>query len=212
MNVVVQKAVEKSRRPVFGRAEAALWSGREGAALDALLKRAVNSRDILRYRRGVYSLSPRFSREQVHPFVLAQYLDGPSYISAESALSYYGWIPEAVYTVTSVSMNRAKSFDTPVGVFSFSRIPQRVFFSGVRSGEVAPGYTFMLASPLKALLDYCYVHRMKWQSLAYLKESLRIEDEATEALTSSDFDELEDVYPQRRVCAFLQGLRKELSL
>lgn len=189
-----------------------MWSGRQGAAVDGLLKRAVNSQDIVRYRRGVYGLSPRFTREKVHPFVLAQYIDGPSYISLESALSYHGWIPEAVYTVTSVSMNRSKAFETPVGLYSFDRIPQKVFFAGVRHGEAAPGKAFLLASPLKALVDYSYVHRTKWTSLKSLQDSLRIEDDELQTLNSNHFDELEDVYPQRRVREFIAGLRKELSL
>ncbi len=212
MNMVVLKALQNSQRPVFGRAEAALWADREGAALDGLLKRAVNNQDIVRFRRGLYGLSPRFTREKVHPFVLAQYMDGPSYISLESALSHYGWIPEAVYTVTSVSMNRSKSFDTPAGLYSFTRIQQKTFFAGVRSGEAAQGWTFMLASPLKALVDYSYVHHTKWQSLKLLQDSLRIEDDELQKLTSKDFDELDDAYPQRRVREFMDGLRKELML
>ena len=212
MDELVQNVIERSSRPVFGRAEAALWSGREGAALDALLKRAVNRQDILRFRRGVYGLSPRFSQEKIHPFVLAQYLYGPSYISLESALSFYGWIPEAVYTVASASMNRSKSFDTPVGLFSFTRIPQHIFYAGVRSEQVVPGRVFLIASPLKALMDYCYVRKLNKPSVAFLQDSLRIEAGELEALTPGDFDELVDVYPQGRVLAWLEGLRKELSL
>lgn len=211
MNKVVQKAIMMARRPVFGRAEAALWSGREGAALDALLKRAVKNQDIIRYRRGLYGLSPRYLHEPLQPFALAQYLDGPSYISLESALSYYGWIPEAVYTVTSVSMNRSKSFDTPAGLFSFTGISQRTFFAGVNVGQTTSGGQFMVASPLKALADYCYVHRLKWQSVSFLLDSLRLEEEELKTLHVRDFDALNGVYPQRRVIEFLAGLRKELS-
>ena len=37
----------------------------------------------------------------------------PSYISMETALSYYGLIPEAVYTTTAVSTLKTSTFNTP---------------------------------------------------------------------------------------------------
>ncbi len=43
-----------------------------------------------------------------------------------------------------------------------------------------------------------------------LEESLRIEPEYLEALTSADFEELEGLYKSRRAKRFLAGLRKGL--
>ena len=51
----------------------------------------------------------------------------PSYISFESALSYRGLIPEAVYTTTSACLKRARRFASKVGLFSFTPIPARAF-------------------------------------------------------------------------------------
>ena len=53
--------------------------------------------------RGLYVLNPAHRKQSLHPFVLAQQMCLGSYVSAEPALSFHGWIPESVHTV--VSMN-----------------------------------------------------------------------------------------------------------
>jgi len=89
-----------------------------------LVKRAIAKGDIIRIRRGLYVLSKRHQRNGIDLFELAQTIYGPSYISLESALSYHRWIPEGVQTTTSVSQNRSIEFRTPLGVFSYSRMPK----------------------------------------------------------------------------------------
>mgnify|MGYP003523184722 CR=1 FL=1 len=69
-------------------------------------------------------MSSRIQRQPlVDSFEIATVIYGPSYISFESALSYHGWIPEAVRTTTCASVKRAKEFETPIGVFFFLHIP-----------------------------------------------------------------------------------------
>lgn len=212
MQTITQLAIEKARRTVFTRQDAAFWSGSEGAALDGLLKRAVRAGEIVRYRRGLYGLAPRYSREKIHPFALAQYLHGPSYISLECALAHHGWIPEAVYTITCVTQARSRSFNTPLGLFSFTRVPQNLLFAGVLQESVPVGDSFFVATPLKALADYVFVHRPDWDSLESACESLRIEESELDTLQAEWFDELEGVYRERFVVAFLEKIRKEANL
>lgn len=212
MNIVVQRAIEKAARPVFTRTEAEFWSGRDGPALNALLKRAVKAGDIIRYRRGLYGLAPRFARQRIHPFALAQYIHGPSYISVESALSHHGWIPEAVYSISSVTMTRSKKYETSAGLFLFNHIPQSILFAGVSSEKLPDGGSCFMARPLKAIADYVYMHRHTWHTVRPLVESLRIEEDQLSTLSADDFDELDHIYSRPNVLAFLRGLRKELSL
>ncbi|HSW71384.1 MAG TPA: hypothetical protein VLH77_05335 [Gammaproteobacteria bacterium] len=68
-----------------------------------------------------------------HPFELAQYIYGPSYISLESALSFHKLIPETVYTVTSTTVKRSREFQTPLGVYSFLHLPPENFYVEVWS-------------------------------------------------------------------------------
>ena len=123
MQKLTEIAIEKSGTGTFTLMEMARWVGGNSNRQFALLKRALKSGEIIRIRRGLYCLSSKYMRRKVDPLVLAQRIHGPSYISLETALSYHGWIPEAVYAVTSASLGRSREFETPLGHFSFTRIP-----------------------------------------------------------------------------------------
>jgi hypothetical protein len=130
----------------------------------------------------------------------------------ETALSIHGWIPEAVHSVVSVSLGRAKTFETPVGYFDYVQIAQTPLFAGVERMEgESSAQAFLVAKPLKALADYVASHGMDWQDSDPLEESLRIDPESIGGLTTADFDELDGVYKSRRARRFLSGLRRELG-
>ena len=80
----------------------------------------------------------------------------PSYISLETALSYYGLIPEAVYTTTSVSTLKTTSFDTHLGAFAYRHV-KPAFFFGYRIIEWQ-GFPIKMAEPEKVILDYLYLN------------------------------------------------------
>ncbi len=63
--------------------------------------------------------------------VLANLIYGPSYISLEYALQYWGLIPERVETVTSITGKRNKFFTTPLGNFSYRYLHKSKFIQGV---------------------------------------------------------------------------------
>ena len=194
----------------FSRCELTLWVKGSANRRDALLKRAMAAGEIIRIRRGLYVLAPPFQKERPSPFELAQHVYGPSYIGLESALSFHGWIPEAVYTVASVSLNRSRVFDTPAGRFDFLRVPQACFFSAVERLEL-PGSngSIFVSSPLKALADLVYVRKLD-DPLQGLLASLRIEVELKESVSMASVDELIGNYPSRRVTYFLEQIRKEI--
>ena len=205
-------ALERADRGVFTRQEAACWVDDGGARLNALLKRAVGAGEVSRIVRGLYCLAPRYVRTRIDPFELAQRIQGPSYISLESGLSYHGWIPEAVHAITSTSLERARSFDTPLGAFSFTRGPQCQCDAGVSRIEAGNGGSFLMASPLKALADYVHAHHCPWESAAPVLESLRVDERSLAELKADDFEPLMNLYRAGRVRRFLAGLRKDLEL
>jgi hypothetical protein len=166
--------------------------------------------EIVRIHRGLYCLVSKYLRQKVDPLVLAQMIYGPSYISLETALSYHGWIPEAVYAVTSTSFDRSHEFGTPMGHFSFTRVPQETFYAEVTRVEKEEAGSFLLASPLKALADYVYTHRCDWNSAQPVVESLRVDESSLAGVDPAAFDRLLANYPDRRVQRFLEGLRKDL--
>lgn len=212
MQTMTEISLERADRGVFTREEAACWINDSGARLNALLKRAVGCGEVSRIIRGLYCLDKRFLRSPVNPLELAQRIQGPSYISMESGLAYHGWIPEAVYTITSTSAERSRVFDTPLGMFSFTRVPQRQFYAAVSRIETENGGSFLMADPLKALADYVYVHHCQWNSVTPVLESLRVDEGSLKDLNSDSFDLLTNQYRATEVNRFLAGMRKDLGL
>ena len=60
-------------------------------------------------------------------YLLAGSIYGPSYLSFDFALSYYGIIPEAVHVITCATFDKKKkrTYDTPFGHFSYRDVPAK---------------------------------------------------------------------------------------
>lgn len=175
------------------------------------VKRALASKEIQRIRRGLYCLARPYRRYPINTYALAQRVYGPSYVSMESALSYHGWIPEAVRVCTNACLGNAKEFRTPLGVFSYERVPQRVFYAGVERLDDGDHVVTLMATPAKALVDYYYVRRPSWTTILDAAGSLRIEPEDLGNVTRAEIDELSANYRNRRVLAFLADWRAALG-
>lgn len=211
MNALAEVVIRRCGRPFFFRNELVVWVDGGTNRLDALLKRALGSGEIVRIRRGLYMLSPPYQKCAPNPLALAQHVYGPSYIGLESALSFYGLIPEAVYSVASVSLSRSRSFETPVGRFDFVRVPQSCFFAGVERHELPNGNgAVLISSPLKSLADLVYVRRLD-MTPATLLDSLRIESRLMEWVSSASMNELAGNYSSRRVQRFLEQIEEEVA-
>jgi hypothetical protein len=85
--------------------------------------------------------------------VMANLIYGPSYVSMDSALSYYGLIPEGVTTTTSITTKRAKRFSNSFGVYNYIYAPNEYYSIGITSDMVDNRYSFLIAKPEKALCD-----------------------------------------------------------
>ena len=177
-----------------------------------LVKRAIANGEIIHVRRGLYCLAPKYRKKDINLYALAQRIYGPSYVSLESALSWHGWIPEAVYSITNASFRKSKEFKTPLGLFSYDRIPQELFYNEVMRLTDESGNVFFMASPLKALADYVYVRRKDWIGIEPIIGSLRVETEEFEQVRRDTLEGLISNYPNSRVKRFLEGLRKDLNL
>jgi len=176
----------------------------------ALVKRAIASNDIIHIRRGLYGLSKKHQKSGMNLFELAQAICGPSYVSLESALSYHGWIPESVPTITSVCLNRSKEFSTPMGVFSYSRLPK---FNYIGVERISSGKTlFLMAEPSRALIDMVAIYRKDWRGIDPLASSLRIEQGDLKKLNKEILTRLKNKKISQRATIFIDGLIKDLKL
>ena len=106
---------------------------------------------IIRLKRGLYVRSTD-DGATIIPMLIANHLYGPSYVSMHTALRHYGLIPERVYETQSMTIKHSRSFDTPIGRFSYYSCPQSYFSLGIRQ-ESQDADTYLVASPEKALCD-----------------------------------------------------------
>lgn len=133
---------------------------------------------ILRIKKGLYIFGPDYQRKPVSQEVLANLIYSPSYISLEYALSKYGLIPERAYTLTSISLNRSKIFETPQGLFIYKKRSLSVYPIGIKQVEIPQEGTYLLAEPEKALVDFISQERDIKNVLEmekYLYENMRME-------------------------------------
>lgn len=111
---------------------------------------------IIQLRRGVYTLAEPYRRVEAHPFVLANAICGPSYVSLQSALRYHDLIPENVPTTTSITTRRASSYATDLGHHIYRHLSPKYFW-GYESVEVRTGQHAWVATASKALLDLVHL-------------------------------------------------------
>jgi len=177
----------------------------------ALIKRALADGEILGIRRGLYCVAPKYNMAPVNPYAMSQRIHGPSYVSLESALSFHGWIPEAVYTCTCVSFNRSKRFDTPLGQFSYQRVPQKTLFCQVER-VVEPGsVVYFMATPAKAMADMVYTRKATWKAVDDAAEDLRVDLDDIRGVTADELNTLIDNYDNQRVRKFLTAWKGALK-
>ena len=150
-----------------------LLSGKvDPADIHKQLSRWVSGGRVYRLRRGLYALAPPYGKVRAHPFVVANRMVRPSYVSLQSALSFHGLIPEAVHATTSITTGRPGEFTTPLGTFVFRHV-QKSLFQGFREIVVGTHQPAFVAEPEKALLDLLYLEKGS-ESEAFVSE-LRLE-------------------------------------
>lgn len=138
---------------------------------------------IKKIRRGYYIFSDINLKEE-ELFSIANKIYSPSYISLESALSYYGLIPEGVYSVRSISTLKTINFDTPIGNYVYKTIKPQLYFGYKIEGNAIRRFT--IAEPEKALLDFLYLNPHIQSENEF--EGLRLNEESFKRLyTESNF-------------------------
>ena len=76
---------------------------------------------LIRLKRGLYVVSDEVSGKPVNACLCANHIYGPSYVSLQWALRWYGLIPERVHTMTSVTTKRPRVFENSLGRFTYEQ-------------------------------------------------------------------------------------------
>ena len=172
----------------------------------------VKKGEIIRIKKGLYIVSPKFGGSINYP-ILANLLYGPSYISLDYSLSYYGLIPERVAEITSITNKRNKNFITPVGNFSYKYLNSNAFSIGVtlnKSGKTS----FFIASKEKALCDkIALIKNIESDSdvHTYLEEDLRIDLDELEKLDIDILSLIKEQYHNKSVSNFVDWYKTFLK-
>ena len=126
------------------------------------IKRECQAGNIFRLTNGLYETD-----RHVSPYLLSASILSPSYLSFEWALSYYGLIPERVFSITAASLNvrKNKTFENVFGRYEYSDIPVEAFSEGLTYLEEGD-YVVKIASKEKAICDSLY----KWKTVNNVRD------------------------------------------
>jgi predicted transcriptional regulator of viral defense system len=162
---------------------------------------------VYQLRRGLYAIAPPYQKVTPHPFLVANLLKQASYVSLQSALSFYGLIPEVMQATLSVTVGRPEHRKTPLGVFEFRHIGPELLHGYRMIDLQSPmqSQQALVATPEKALLDLVYL-TSQGDKIEYLQE-LRLQN-----LDQLDMSELHrqakffDTPKMRRVAHIIASL------
>jgi predicted transcriptional regulator of viral defense system len=139
-----------------------------------------NEGQLMRLKKGMYVVSPDVSKVLLSTELIANHLYGPSYVSMESALCYYGLIPEYVRIVRSMTTNRSAVFENAVATFQYKHAEAEYYAVGISMASTNDKTAFLIASPTKALCDMIVTtSRLHLQSetavVRYIEQDLRMD-------------------------------------
>jgi phage terminase large subunit-like protein len=163
---------------------------------------------LIRLKKGMYVPSPEVAGELLSLELIANHLYGPSYVSMESALRYYGLIPEKVQVVRSIAAGRSKAFENSLGTFQYTHADSDYYSIGIDQRKADEKYTFLIASPEKALCDMVVAtSRLYFQSVKsvgiYLEQDLRFEMDALPMLDTAIIEQCTTVGKKNRSLEYL---------
>jgi predicted transcriptional regulator of viral defense system len=167
---------------------------------------------IVRVKKGLYVFGPELAREPYCKETLANLIYGPSYISLEYALSFYGLIPERVEVITSVTNKRKKYFSTPIGIFTYRYINPSMYSYGITLYEIDERHSILIATPEKALLDMLHFSNKMTDAAQiehYLFENLRFDRDGLSDFSLKRVKKLAKLYGNNAILfqTFLEKLK-----
>ncbi len=185
-------------------AEMLLEYSRPNDKISELLKNG----ELLSVRRGLYVPGPETDLPTPNLLLIANHLRGPSYVSLESALSYWGMIPERVYELSSVTLKTSKRYTTRLGRFSYQHLAAPYYSFGIRSVRLTAQQTALIASPEKAICDKIVLTsgvllRSINQTMDFLLDDMRIEEERLRSLNVSEIRSWVEDAPKKNSIAML---------
>ncbi|MDR3559176.1 MAG: hypothetical protein P4L62_05000 [Candidatus Pacebacteria bacterium] len=120
-------------------------------------------------KKGLYAMAN--TQNNINPMELAEKIYAPSYLSLEFMLHHYGIIPDVPGTFTSVTSRKTMFYKTDFGNFSYQKIKPEFFFGYIRQDNAG------MAAPEKALFDYLYLNKKKFEAEENFWREMRIDED-----------------------------------
>lgn len=175
---------------------------------DTKLSREVKNKKYIKVVNGLYETNPN-----VLGYYLAGAIYGPSYLSFDFALAYYGLIPEQVKNYTSATFNKKKkkTYKNAFGIYLYRDVPKKAYPYGI--DIISEGnYSYQIATKEKALCDKLYtlspVNNLK-QFEELLFDDLRIDKYELSKFNLEDVEFLEKKYHTTNVTFLYKYLRRK---
>ena len=159
--------------------------------------------NLIRIRKGLYVFGEKYRRNPVNRIMLSNLIYGPSYVSLDYALSFYGLIPERVENVTAVTTGQTKRFHSPFGVFTYQPLSPSRYAAGF-SMKMESGAGFLIASPEKALIDKVWSDKRFHPKRpidfeAFFFDDLRLDEKAFSNLDREQFCNIAETFRSRKI-------------
>lgn len=130
---------------------------------------------VRKLKKGIYTLNDDDRRAPLTAFAISNVLYPPSYISMESALAFWGLIPERVAQVVALTPRKTALFKNFYGLFRYRNIKKNLFFGFVSVKDEA-GLPVIIATPEKTILDKIYFDPSFRTDEEYFLENLRLQN------------------------------------
>ncbi len=168
----------------------------------------LTKKEIISLKKGLYVTGPLIKGGQQSSELIANHLMGPSYISLDYALSFYGLIPEKVFEVSSVTVKPSKKFKTPLGIFTYTHLPLPYYSFGLSQLLISSNQYAVMASVEKAICDkiICTKNvqlRSKQDAYHFLIDDLRIDADALKKLDTALIEKWLPHAPKKNSIHFL---------
>lgn len=147
--------------PVFESSVCPVLFDESTSTSQTALNRHNNQGLVHQLKQGVYCLTEHYRRVDPHPFVVANRLYDPSYISGLTILNHDELVTDIVQVTESMTNRRANQYETSVGSFDYYHLPNERFQFGTELIRLQ-GQTIRRAQPEKALLDFAYTRSGQW--------------------------------------------------
>lgn len=177
---------------------------------DTKICREVKNGNLIKIINGLYETD-----SNINGYLLAGSIYGPSYLSFDFALYYYGLIPEKVTAFTSATFDKKKKkmYENQFGVFLYRDVPSNVYPLGINLIE-ENGYIYQIATPEKALCDKLYTlspikNMSELENVLY--NDLRIDIDELNKFNVEDLKEISNSYHSTNVDLLYRYMRRNLN-